>query len=253
MAGEFDEADVKAIDTTLGTTASDTSYDGGAGAANGSTGNGEDGGAPPPQPNPATPLGQLMAVKVGIGADNSLPKDMFGRPIYNSIVGPYGAVERPNEPQTGSCVPGPLDRFDRENNFVPLLPDGVNISQNVDEAHQNGGIYWLYQNERNKGPWDFKQQNKDYADGGNFHYGIIAEAAGIPDWLIMRAPGVAQIRAGTSKEEYGKPWGSPPYGDDPNDQYWIQKGRDYYNSHYRQAGENVGWRKNMDRVLGKGD
>jgi hypothetical protein len=36
-----------------------------------------------------------------------------------------------------------------------------------------------------------------------------------------------QIASGTSRPEWGKPGGDPPYGDQPEDQEWIKKGIDY--------------------------
>jgi hypothetical protein len=70
-------------------------------------------------------------------------------------------------------------------------------------------------------------------DIGNHHFGV-ATAANIfiAPSFALRMAGLAQIKAGTSDPKWivGK-WGlplSPPYGDDPVDQYWIKSGVNYY-------------------------
>jgi len=81
---------------------------------------------------------------------------------------------------------------------------------------------------RSYGPWDYKYQwGKQYANFGNFCYGAVGTAAGIPEEVLLRAAGWAQHGAGTSRSGYGNWYGSSPYGDDPNDQVWIKAGIDY--------------------------
>lgn len=116
-------------------------------------------------------------------------------------------------------------------------PEGVSIINNMKISHfySSGGLspsaltyYWFYLQVRNHGPWDFKFQNgHQYANFGNFHYGAVGTAAGIPSDILLRGAGWAQERAGTSKIEYGKWYGVSPYGDDPDDQYWISAGIEY--------------------------
>jgi len=189
-----------------------------------------------------SPQQQLMASKIGLFGNRNLPTDASGRTSYNAFTDSYGSAGD----NTSSGNKGYQSQ-----EHIPALPEGVDIAKNIEEAQKNGGLYWLYSKVKNKGPWDFKQQDSQYENGGNFHYGAVAEAAGVPNWFIMRAPGVAQTIAGTSSPEYGKPWGSPPYGDDPKDQYWIQMGRDYYNKYHRDSGNNTGWRKLMEQRLGR--
>jgi hypothetical protein len=94
---------------------------------------------------------------------------------------------------------------------------------------------------RNKGPWDFKQQGRQYQEFGNYHYGLVGSAAGFPDELLLRAAGWAPMRAGTSADTWQSapfldqlqpfmpwPWGRPPYGDDPMDQLLIRMGSSDY-------------------------
>ena len=51
---------------------------------------------------------------------------------------------------------------------------------------------WFYQMVRNHGPWDFKQGRAQYANFGNFHFGAVGAAAGIPDGVLLRGAGAAQ-------------------------------------------------------------
>jgi hypothetical protein len=84
-----------------------------------------------------------------------------------------------------------------------------------------------------KHDWDFKQFNIgdiNYQDFGNFHYGAVGAAAGIPSWLLKRAAGIAQLIAHTWEPEYGHWYWKFPYGDDPADQMQIDAGIKYYKS-----------------------
>ncbi|WP_164055861.1 polymorphic toxin type 44 domain-containing protein, partial [Serratia marcescens] len=83
----------------------------------------------------------------------------------------------------------------------------------------------------NKTPWDYKQQNRALANFGNFNYGATGTAAGIPAEILLMGAGFAQSRAGTSRSEWSHWYQRPPYGDDPQDQYWIKQGIDYANRH----------------------
>ncbi|WP_236127763.1 polymorphic toxin type 44 domain-containing protein [Cedecea colo] len=79
---------------------------------------------------------------------------------------------------------------------------------------------------RNHGPWDYKnQRGRKYAAFGNFNYG--GAAAGIPDRILLRGAGAAQILVGTSRPEFADYPGPNSYGDDPEDQIWIRAGIDY--------------------------
>jgi hypothetical protein len=99
---------------------------------------------------------------------------------------------------------------------------------------------WFYQNVRNKGPWDYKQQGKTlndfgrlqqspYQDFGNFNFGATGAAAGIPLQILLRGAGWAQQRAGTSTPQWGHWYDlNGPFGDDPADQGVISAGHAYY-------------------------
>lgn len=84
-----------------------------------------------------------------------------------------------------------------------------------------------------KGPWDFKHSYTDvYQDFGNFHFGAVSAAAGMPLNFTLWGAGLAHKFLG---EDPGSGVGSPlilvpPYGDDYRDQRWIREGYMWY--HY---------------------
>lgn len=87
---------------------------------------------------------------------------------------------------------------------------------------------WFYEKVRNNGPLDYKQQNRLWAEFGNFNYGATGTAAGIPENILLQAAGVAQWVAGTSNTaKWGYFFEKPPYGDAPEDQRAIREGIAY--------------------------
>jgi hypothetical protein len=110
------------------------------------------------------------------------------------------------------------------------MPAGFNLQKNVLEAskHPPTDLEWFYKQVHNKGNWDYKQQGPLFENFGNFHYGVVGAAQGIPDAVLLRAAGAAQYVAGTANPDWGSPIYKSPYGDDPLDQYWIKKGISYY-------------------------
>jgi hypothetical protein len=116
-------------------------------------------------------------------------------------------------------------------------PPGINVDIHMKlasdqwELHPDYAAFmiWFYYKVRNGGPWDFKQIDGKYENFGNFHYGAVGTAGGLPEELLLRAAGYAQKRAKTqSKTEDWSEWhGVSPYGDDPRDQPWILKGMRY--------------------------
>jgi hypothetical protein len=98
---------------------------------------------------------------------------------------------------------------------------------------------WFYNQVKAEGPWDFKfHYGAKYEDFGNYHYGMVAAAAGFNDFVIYNEAGRAQTVA-PKDGSFGYPasrWsyifggfgGKFPYGDDPWDRYWISRGiRDF--------------------------
>lgn len=120
-----------------------------------------------------------------------------------------------------------------------MPPGGFSLlAKNLQEARYRGMprnmasppvYFWFYQQVRNKGPWDYKQQGASYQNFGNFNYGATGVVAGIPEEILLRGAGWAQSRAGTVEPRWGHWYQEIPYGDDPRDQYWIQQGIDYAN------------------------
>jgi hypothetical protein len=90
----------------------------------------------------------------------------------------------------------------------------------------------LYKFTKNGSLLDFKQEGAQYQDYGNFVFGAVGSAMDIDDAILLRGAGWAQIKAGTSNEEWGTYYGLAPYGDDPHDQLMIQYGINYYRNYY---------------------
>jgi len=111
---------------------------------------------------------------------------------------------------------------------IPRRPSGVSCDVNIDQARDQYNPFWFYGQVRNKGPWDYKQQGGQFQDFGNFNYGAVGAAFGFTDQILLRGAGAAQMLAGTSTPQWGYPWGSSPYGDDPADQQQIQDGIRYF-------------------------
>ena len=112
---------------------------------------------------------------------------------------------------------------------IPVHPPGADVDANMKEAADMFPNPWAFRNAvKNKGKWDYKQLGKQYQHFGNFNYGAAGHAWGFSDTFLLRKAGEAQIEAGTSRPEWQPGGGNePPYGDDPEDQKWIQRGIDY--------------------------
>ncbi len=112
---------------------------------------------------------------------------------------------------------------------VPSSPSGVSCPANIGQAQQRFNPFWFYNQVDDRRPWDYKRQGIQYENFGNFNYGATGAAFGFPfpDQILYRMAGWAHQR-NTSNPNLGTPYGWFPYGDDPNDQYWIQQGIQYY-------------------------
>jgi RHS repeat-associated protein len=82
---------------------------------------------------------------------------------------------------------------------IPTAPPGVDINANIEEAARQRDVRWFYNQVRNKGPWDYKQQGPEYQNFGNFNYGATGRALGLSEGLLLREAGRAQQAAGTSR------------------------------------------------------
>jgi hypothetical protein len=99
---------------------------------------------------------------------------------------------------------------------------------------------WFYQQVRNSGPWDFKNNvykkfkatgvvicGRNYGNDmpGNFHFGFVGRAAGFASVTLQAGAGAAQVKAGTSDRKF---WCT--YGDDPTDNDFIRLGISLFDS-----------------------
>jgi hypothetical protein len=111
--------------------------------------------------------------------------------------------------------------------LVPPGPPDANVDLNMAETMRHWPP-WLLTMVPNKRPWDYKQRNPRYDAFGNFNFGAVTRAAGIPGDIALRGAGWAQRQAGTSRPAFGSTYlGTGSFGDDPEDQYWIEQGRRY--------------------------
>jgi hypothetical protein len=99
----------------------------------------------------------------------------------------------------------------------------------------------FYERTKTHGIWDYKDKcdNTKFEDFGNFHYGVVGAAAGIPDWVLLGFAGVfhmveefknMDVRDFREIERTGKglPFISENNGDDPKDQEQIKAGIEWY-------------------------
>ncbi|RRD58588.1 hypothetical protein EII20_02565 [Comamonadaceae bacterium OH2545_COT-014] len=103
---------------------------------------------------------------------------------------------------------------------------------NIAAAHAHSGdLLWFYNQVKSGGPMDYKAGNddqgkaEDYENFGNFNFGVVAAAHGIPEEVAKGGAGAYQVYSGTSDIR----WLSS-YFDDPRDTAQIAAGYDYYQS-----------------------
>jgi hypothetical protein len=196
-----------------GTSGSTTTIPGGGGASSG--GDGADGGVP---------YGGTVSVSYDGGGG------------YSGPPGPVGGG--------GGTLPSVIATANVEKTQkVPRAPAGVDIDVNIAQAssHRDDilGDIWFYNQVRNHGPWDYKQQARacgvdyvnPYEDFGNFNYGATGAAMGYGDQFLLRMAGWANTRADPARTGLGSWYGRAPYGDDAKDQAMIRAGIMYYYQH----------------------
>ena len=94
-------------------------------------------------------------------------------------------------------------------------------------------LKWFRDQVRSGGPWDYKKNgHPEMEHVGNFNYGATGSALGVPGNILERMAGYYQWHSGTRESENGYFWWKEPYGDDPIDQYYINKGIEWYGSNY---------------------
>jgi RHS repeat-associated protein len=174
------------------------------------------------------PLGEEGGINLYgfVGNNPANEIDPLGLKHWSPGLGMY--LPDPGDELVDKCPRGP-----KPDPCAPLLPPdippGANVDQNILSAEGMNDPVWFYNQVKNKGPWDYKQQGPQYQPFGNFNFGAAGMGIStLSPQILQRGAGWAQGRAGTSQPGWGKWWRGYPYGDDPIDQYWIQRGIAYY-------------------------
>ena len=90
---------------------------------------------------------------------------------------------------------------------------------------------WFINQVKTGGPWDYKRGDPTYQDYGNWHFGIVAKAAGFSDRTTLTGAGLAHRRDNRGRyDPTGTPFILAPYWDDPRDQVMIARGINYFNN-----------------------
>ena len=99
------------------------------------------------------------------------------------------------------------------------LAKQLKTNGNQAASHSAADLGWFYQQVRNKGTWDYKQNGRGYENFGNYNFGYTGTRQGIPGEVLLEGAGIAQLAAGTSSWDFiMSNW------DDPNDQEQIRRG-----------------------------
>ena len=99
------------------------------------------------------------------------------------------------------------------------LAKQLKTNGNQAASHSAVDLGWFYQQVRNKGTWDYKQNGRGYENFGNYNFGYTGTRQGIPGEVLLEGAGMAQLAAGTSSWDFiMSNW------DDPNDQEQIRRG-----------------------------
>jgi RHS repeat-associated protein len=114
----------------------------------------------------------------------------------------------------------------------PSGPPGACIAENIDIAKEYsalnpGSMFGLYDNVKNYGPWDYKRKGREYENFGNFNFGAVTAAMGVPLYIAQNGAGIYQQWKGAADAGVGTPFLKWPYGDDIKDAVEIERGRQY--------------------------
>jgi RHS repeat-associated protein len=122
------------------------------------------------------------------------------------------------------------------------------FAENVQEAREMGigDIAEFYDKAKTGGKWDIKRlcpssvtsERVPCQNFGNYHFGAVAAAAGVPLELVTTSAGFYQVSGGGSRIEWifipPFPLTQPPYGDDPTDNFFITMG---WNGYQKAVGQ----------------
>jgi hypothetical protein len=133
----------------------------------------------------------------------------------------------------GPCMPSEIESLAGGCPAVPASPPNASVDRNINWALSRGwspaqDLSFVYL-VRNYGPWDYKRQGVQYAPFGNFNYGAVGAALGVPLVVLQMGGGyVAQHRGGTHKSAWGEWYQPPNFGHDPDDVQSIRSGYLYF-------------------------
>lgn len=124
---------------------------------------------------------------------------------------------------------------------MPTTPPDVDLASNIQAAREHKfNLFWLANQVKPEAPWDYKVHGSEFEAFGNWHFGVVASATGVPAYVGVVGAGVVQWRSGTSRLEWMFPMGAPdlhypsppfvlpPFGDDPVDSANILLGYMFY-------------------------
>ena len=127
---------------------------------------------------------------------------------------------------------------------VPTNPQNADVNKNITQAQivstvsllggplaQAGiSLGWFAGKELPNKAWDYKTQGQQYDAFGNFNYGAVGGALGIPAYVLQAVGGALSTVVGTNNPKYGS-WYQPPlYGHPPVKSAAISAGVTYYQS-----------------------
>ncbi len=109
-------------------------------------------------------------------------------------------------------------------------PYNANICYNIVLSMLSYDPAWLKGRVDHNGPWDYKRvMPGKFEEFGNFHYGAVFAAFGVPENIALRGAGWAQEDHTPDRHGPGHWYSFAPYGDFENDQEAIKKGYAFFN------------------------
>jgi RHS repeat-associated protein len=152
--------------------------------------------------------------------------DPLGLKHWSPGLGMY--LPGPGDELAFKCPRGPKDPC--ASLLPPNIPPGVNVDYNIALTQVIGNSpLWLINQVKPTGPWDYKKNGQlQYEKFGNFNFGAVSKAMGIPDFATTRGAGFVGEFYGSYDPLYNHFYTTYPYGDSPIDQYWIMQGIAYF-------------------------
>jgi len=134
----------------------------------------------------------------------------------------------------GYVLNDPVNLMDPEGLRPPAnVPPNADMCQNKRMAKRMSP-YDFYEAVRAGGIWDYKRLNPKYEKFGNYNFGYVAAAFGLPQEFAKFGAGMYQVKQSimNPKLDFRPDWYAT-YFDDPRDQRWIDEGyKDYFNDYY---------------------